>query len=478
MSSQDLLLLAPMLILSGAVVLMLLVIAFNRNHVVIAVITFLGMLGALLALVGVSSLVPRQVTPLISMDGYAIFFAGLILAAGLVVTVLSYGYLEQQDGDQEEYYVLLALATLGSVVIVASSHFASFFLGLQILSLSLYALIAYIRRGLLGLEAGVKYLVLAATSDAFLLFGMALIYADTGTLEFGRIAQATSGGGRGLLLPGAVLLLAGIGFKLAIVPFHMWTPDVYEGAPAPVAAFLATVSKGSVLALLLRYLLKMDIQVYDSVAIILTVLAVASMFVGNLLALMQNKVKRLLAYSSIAHFGYLLVPVVAGGDLAIASISYYLTAYFVTILGAFGVVTVLSTAGSDADLMENYRGLVWRRPWLAAVFTGMLLSLAGIPLTAGFVGKFYVMAAGIGSKLWLLVMCLVVSSLIGLYYYIRVIAAMFAGIPEERRLEAAPRACPLAAGLVLTVMTMLLVWLGLYPAPVVNIIRITATHFL
>jgi NADH-quinone oxidoreductase subunit N len=349
---------------------------------------------------------------------------------------------------------------------------------LQILSLSLYALIAYIRRGLLGLEAGVKYLVLAATSDALLLFGMALIYAATGTLEFGRIAQTTAVGVKGLLLPGTVLLLAGVGFKLAIVPFHMWTPDVYEGAPAPIAGFLATVSKGSVLSLLLRYLLKMDIQVYDSVAIILTVLAIASMFVGNLLALMQNKVKRLLAYSSIAHFGYLLVPLVAGGSWAITSVGYYLTAYFVTILGAFGVVTVLSTAGSDADLLENYRGLAWRRPWLAAVFTGMLLSLAGIPLTAGFVGKFYVMAAGIGSKLWLLIMCLVVSSLIGLYYYIRVIAAMFAGIPEERRLETAPRACPFAAGLVLTVLTLLLAWLGLYPAPVINIIRITATHFL
>ena len=478
MSLGELLLLSPLLIIAGTVVLVLLIIGIHRSHALIAILTFLGISAGLLALLGLESLVPRQVTPLISMDGYAMFFSGLIFAAGLVVTVLSYGYLEEQQVHHEEYYVLLALATLGSAVIAASNHFASFFLGLEILSVSLYALIAYVRRGQLGVEAGVKYLVLAATSDAFLLFGMALIYGATGTLEFGRFAQAAAAGGAGLLLPGTVLFLAGVGFKLAVVPFHMWTPDVYEGAPAPVTAFLATVSKGSVLVLLLRYLSMIDFQIYDSLIIILTVVAAASMFVGNLLALMQDHVKRLLAYSSIAHFGYLLVPLVAGGEFAITSVSFYLTAYFVMTLGAFGVVTVLSTSQSDADPLEDYRGLIWKRPWLAAVFAAMLLSLAGIPLTAGFVGKFYVMAVGIGSKLWFLVICLVVSSVIGLFYYIRVIAVLFSQVPEERQFETAPRACPLSAGLVLAVLTLLLGWLGLYPAPVINIIQITTPRFL
>ena len=265
------------------------------------------------------------------------------------------------------------------------------------------------------------------------------------------------------------MLIVGLGFKLSLVPFHMWTPDVYEGAPAPITGFLASVSKGAVFALMLRYFNLVDIHSDNSIILALTVIAVASMFVGNLLALMQNHVKRILAYSSIAHFGYLLTAFLASSAVAVTASSYYLVSYFVTILGAFGVIAVLSEAGEEPDLIDCYRGLIWKKPLLGAIFTAMLLSLASIPLTAGFVGKFYVMAAGIGSNLWFLVTCLVISSVIGLFYYLRIIATMFS--KDLGDLHGGPDLTgSVAAGLALALLTLLLLFLGTYPAPLIKFI--------
>jgi NADH-quinone oxidoreductase subunit N len=221
-----------------------------------------------------------------------------------------------------------------------------------------------------------------------------------------------------------------------LLPFHLWTPDVYEGAPAPVTAFVSTASKGAVFAVILRYFSMVGV-LSRPIFVIFTIIAIASMFTGNLLALFQSNVKRILAYSSISHLGYILVTLLASGAMAATAAAFYLSAYFITTLGAFGVVTVLSEKDRDADSMDDYRGLAWRRPWLAGVFTAMLLSLAGIPLTAGFVGKFYVAAAGVGSGLWLLVIILAVNSALGLYYYLRIIVALY--MRGEKEMIATPR---------------------------------------
>lgn len=436
-----------------------------------AALTGAGLIAALFSAAAVYSSAPQNVTPLILVDGYSIFFMALIFGAAFVVTLLSYRYLELLEENREEYYVLLLLGTLGSAVIVMSSHFASFFLGLEILSVSLYALIAYDRQGSLGTEAGIKYLVLASTSDAFLLFGIALIYADTGSLEFGLVAKTLNMANPGLLLPGTGMLIVGLGFKLSLVPFHMWTPDVYEGAPAPVTAFLASISKGAVFALMLRYFTKIGIHTTNSLLTVFSVIAVASMFGGNLLALLQNYVKRILAYSSIAHFGYLLTAFLASGNLAFSAVTYYLAAYFVTILGAFGVISVLSEPEGEPDHLDSYRGIFWKRPIQGAVFSAMLLSLAGIPLTAGFVGKFYVMAAGIDSHLWLLVVSLVVSSLIGLFYYLRIISVMFSKDLGNSEATGSDMTGMAAAGFALVLLTIALVWLGIYPSSLIALIQ-------
>ncbi|MGC8603995.1 MAG: NADH-quinone oxidoreductase subunit N [Desulfomonilaceae bacterium] len=470
MKIAQLLPLLPILMISEAVILNLIAISFLRNHFLTAALTGVGLIAALLSTAAVYSSTPQNVTPLIILDGFSIFFMALIFGTAFVVTLLSYRYLELLDENREEYYVLLLLGTLGSAVIVMSNHFASFFLGLEILSVSLYALVAYDRQGPLGTEAGIKYLVLAATSDAFLLFGIALIYADAGSLEFDVITKTINMAHPGLLLPGTGLLIVGLGFKLSLVPFHMWTPDVYEGAPAPVTAFLASISKGAVFALMLRYFAVVNIHSNRSYTLVFTIIAVASMFGGNLLALMQNSVKRILAYSSIAHFGYLLTAFLASGALALTAVSYYLVAYFVTITGAFGVITILSGVEGEPDFLDSYRGMLWRRPLLGAVFSAMLLSLAGIPLTAGFVGKFYVMAAGINSHLLLLVLSLVVSSLIGLFYYLRIIATMFSKDLGHLRSSGTDLTGHVAAGLALAIIMLLLVFLGIYPATLIQII--------
>jgi NADH-quinone oxidoreductase subunit N len=475
MTATGLYVLLPFLVLAFTVLWLMLAIAFYRDHLLVAFLTILGLVAAFITLWMALPNVPLQVTPLLVLDRYAYFYVGLILAATAVVAFLSYGYLEQHPGYREEFYLLLVLAALGSAVLVASNHFASFFLGLEILSVSLYGLIAYLRGRERSVEAGIKYLVLAAASAAFLLFGIALIYTDQGTMAFDQIVwtQTITGGVATsvLLLSGLAMVVVGIGFKLAVVPFHLWTPDVYEGAPAPVTAFVATVSKGGMVALLLRLLSRVDIIVHPSLFVVLGAIAVASMFFGNLLALLQSNIKRVLAYSSIAHLGYLLVAFMASGSLGAIAVTFYLATYFVTTLAALGVVTVLSGPDRDADSMDDYRGLFWRRPWLSVVLATSLFSLAGIPLTAGFLGKFYILAAGVGSALWWLVIILVVSSTIGLYYYLRIVVVMYQHLlPEEESRGTAP-ALPLAGGVVLVVLALALFWLGVFPASLLDVIQ-------
>ena len=472
MSLSDLAALLPFITLVAASVVVMIVIAFNRNHKLTVLLTLAGFALAASSLSAAAAAAPREVTALLIIDRYALYYMLLILAAGMAVTAFSYAYLERHDGHHEEFYLLVLLASLGCMVLAAATHFASFFLGIEILSVSLYALAGYLRHNDRSVEAGVKYLILAAVSSAFILFGMALVYAESGSLAFGEIAaRASSSAGYGLpLSAGLVMIIVGLGFKLAVVPFHLWTPDVYEGAPAPVTAFIATVSKGAVFALVLRYFTRIDIHANAALFLIVTLIAVASMFAGNLLALMQTNVKRILAYSSISHLGYLLVTVLASGSMAVTAAAFYLAAYFITTLGAFGVVTMLSPAERDADRMEDYQGLVWRRPWLAGVFTVMLFSLAGIPLTAGFVGKFYVVAAGVGSALWLAIVALAINSVIGLFYYLRIVVALFTPADDvPHPAEELSR----SGGAVLALLTLLLVWLGVYPGPLIDLIRTT-----
>ena len=479
MKAGDLLTISPLIALTLTSIAVMLAAAFWRSHALAFLITLAGLATTFGMLFVSASRAAPIVTPLVSMDRYTLFFIGLLTVATAIVAILSWSYLERLPQHPEEYYVLLLTATLGGAALVAGTHFASFFLGLEILSVSLYALIVYPVHRAEAVEAAVKYLVLAGATSAFLIFGMALVYAESGTMTAAGVAELVAGLGSGspVVTIGVVMILVGVGFKLAVVPFHMWTPDVYQGGPAPVTAYIATVSKGAVFALLLRFMLPVSADTSSTLFLALAAIAVASMVAGNVLALRQDNVKRILAYSSIAHLGYLLVAFLATGERAGVAVGFYLVAYFATTLVAFGVVTVLSTGDRDADLLLDYRGLGARRPWLAAIFAVALFSLAGMPLTMGFIGKFVIFTAGAGSELWALVIVLVLTSTIGLYYYTRLIVVMYVRRPEELELAGAgPGARVAAAGgavsvAVLAALTAMLIVFGVYPAPLLRLVE-------
>lgn len=461
----DLIASLPLLALAASVLLVLLAISFFRSRRIALALALAGLIGAFVSLFWTSP-TGTQVTPLLRMDPYSAIFTGLVLISAIVVLLLSSEMLEGIEAP-EEYYLLLLTSTLGSSVLASSTHFVSFFLGLEILSISLYALIAYrltVPEGSKhGLEASVKYVVLAGTSSAFLLFGMALIFNSSGSLEFLSVAEtfARSDSSTALWV-GSAFLLVGIGFKLALAPFHMWAPDVYEGAPAPVTAFIASASKGAVFAVLLRYSLIIRISPGSPLFIALSILAIASIGVGNLLGLYQRNLKRLLAYSSTAHLGYLLIALLAGKRLGAPSVIFYFAAYFAMTLIAFGAVAALRDQGD----LESYRGLFWRRPTLASLLTIALFSLAGIPFTAGFTAKFFLLGAGIDARLWGLAFVLVIGSAIGLFYYLRVIATM-AAAPPPASMKTAP---PIEGAFrwseaALASMAVALILGGIYPGP-------------
>ncbi|MDA8082261.1 MAG: NADH-quinone oxidoreductase subunit N [Nitrospiraceae bacterium] len=470
MTTNDFYALSPLLAVGAAALAVMIGISVKRSMTATAGLTVAGLFVSFAMLFPAASIAPRIVTPLLVIDGYALFYMGLVLAGTLTVVLLSLEYLRDRGAHPEEYYILLLLAAFGSMTLVASRHFGSLFLGLEILSVSLYGLIAYVRGNEKGIEAGIKYLVLAAVSAAFLVFGMALVYTATGSLEFSRIGAGATPTDP-LFLAGAAMIIVGMGFKLAVVPFHLWTPDVYEGAPAPVTAFIATVSKGAVFALLLRLAGPFHILDHPTLFTVFSVIAVGSIFAGNLLALSQGNIKRILAYSSIAHLGYLLVAFLAGGVKGATAATYYLSAYFVTTLGAFGVISLRSGRDREREYIHDYRGLAWRRPWLAGVFTAMLLSLAGIPLTAGFIGKFYAISAGVGSSLWFQVVSVAIGSAIGLFYYLRVISVMYAQ-PERHSggRQAVARAISFGGGMILALLTLGLILLGVWPSPLIGLI--------
>jgi NADH-quinone oxidoreductase subunit N len=317
---------------------------------------------------------------------------------------------------------------------------------------------------------------LSGLSSAFLLMGMALIYAQSGELTFSGIGHfiASQPAMNAMILSSIMLIVAGLGFKLSLAPFHLWTPDVYQGAPAPVTAFIATVSKGAVFILLLRFFVSTGSYAYTPLLTVFSVIAVLSILGGNLLALLQDNVKRLLAYSSIAHMGYLLVAFIAAGSiaptLAVESVTFYLVAYFITTIGAFGVVSVLSTPQIEAGDISFYRGLFWQRPWLAGTFTLMLLSLAGIPLTAGFIGKFYIFTSGADARLWGLLLAIIAGSGLGLYYYLRIIVVMSMNIKATAN-ESEASFSEWISTAILTALSILLVWFGIYPDHLVTIIQ-------
>lgn len=466
MTATDYICLTPLLIIACAPIIIMLTLSVVRNYNVIFGFSVIALIAASFSVIFINSFAPHPLGVLFLFDGYGNFFLGLIIVASLLITILSYSY-NQVQSEREEYFIILFIATLGAAILVVANHFISFFVGIETLSVSLFILIAYRRSRDYSIEASVKYLVLASVSSAFLLFGMALIYAAAGTMNFNGIGiiLAASKTYPLIITVGFGMMIVGVGFKLALVPFHMWTPDVYHGAPAPVTAFIASVSKAAVMAVLLRFFFV--IKGFHNIPIftVISVISILTMFIGNFLAIREKNLKRILAYSSIANLGYLLITLLTGSNEGVNSAIFYIISYVFTTLGAFGIISLLSQSSHDTDRLESYKGLFWRQPWLAVVFTLTLLSLAGIPLTSGFMAKFYIVFAGLKSDLLALVISLIINSVIGLYYYLRIINTLFSTGDNEKLPKVS-----FSGHIVLGVIALVILWLGLFPGSLVDVI--------
>lgn len=489
---------APMLILSVTIIVVMIAIALKRSNFLAGTLSVVGLNVALAMLLaqmfGYFSPGQGFVSSMFIVDGFSQFNMLIILISALACFTLAYGYIESYQDNQEELYLLMLTATLGALLMVCSDHLASFFMSLELLSVPMYGMLAYTFLRSQSLESGLKYLVLSATASATMLMGMALLYAYTGTLSFRYINMSVittlqQGLDHPLLMVGVVMMIFGIAFKLSAVPFHTWTPDVYQGAPAPVATFLASVGKVAMLALGLRFLLTTTSLAIPSVLEVVTIIAILSMIVGNLLALRQKNIKRMLGYSSIAHLGYVLA-IIASVDMrmdilssniqATTFASLYMAIYALTTIGAFGVVTLMSSPYNrlgEADKIEYYRGLFWQRPVLTAVLTVMMLSLAGIPLTAGFISKFFAVLATVNTRQWLLSTAIIIGSAISLYYYLNVMITLFKRPQEKKPFDAVNHWGIQAGGIMVILVALAVLCFGILPDSLIQASGIAQIYF-
>ncbi|MBI5397299.1 MAG: NADH-quinone oxidoreductase subunit N [Verrucomicrobia bacterium] len=364
-------------------------------------------------------------------DALALFFKRLFLIATILVTVMSVGFAGKIESGVGEFFALILFACTGMMLTASVSDFVMLFVALELVTVSFYILTSFLRRQVASLEAGVKYLILGALSSAFLVYGITFIYGATNTTSFAGLAEFLSAkGATGLVLLGVLLVLAGLGFKVASVPFQIWVPDVYQGAPSPVTAFLAVGSKAAGFALLLRLLYGGLLPMKATWVALIAVLAAVTILYGNLAAIPQKNIKRLLGYSSISHAGFLLLGVAAATAFGTGAVLFYLFAYVFTTLGAFLVIVCLAHATAD-DEIASYAGLARRSPLLAAAMTVALVSLAGVPPMAGFFAKFLVLSAVIGQQLWWLAAVGAVGVVASLYYYLGVVKAMYWQEPRD-----------------------------------------------
>jgi NADH-quinone oxidoreductase subunit N len=457
--------LLPVLIVlaAAAVVLVLDVLPPRDSKSHLGGVALAGVIAALLSIVVRWGAETRAFRDMVLLDGYAMFFDLIICYAAALIVMLSMDYLGRTGSESGEYYALVLFSTAGMMLMASAGDLVVVFLSLELMSLSLYVLAGLFKTRLTSGEASMKYFLLGAFASSFLLYGIALLYGATGTTNLDRIAAAVATrGAEPMILIGLGLMLVGFGFKISSVPFHMWAPDVYEGAPTSITALIATGSKAAAFAALIRVLTVALRSAEPDWSALLWALAALTMTVGNVVALAQSNLKRMLAYSSIAHVGYMLMGLVAGGAAGAGAILFYLLAYTFTTIGAFGAIGLCARAGEEAVEVGDYSGLARRHPVLALALTLFLLSLIGIPPLAGFVAKFYLFGSAVrAGYVWLTVLA-VLNTAIAAYYYLRVIVYMYMREPDG---EGVAVTSSLAGGLALTLAIVGIVVLGLIPAP-------------
>lgn len=447
------------LILGIGTVLVILIDAFDKNS---AKKTLWLSIIALASVIGATSWLwnfeGSAFNGMIVLDSFGLIAVSLFALAGIITLFL----IEGTPHSNAQFHALLLLALIGMTLLVTGTHFIVLFIGLEMLSLSIYVLACFAKRDPLSAESGLKYFLLGSFASAFFLYGAAFIYGAAGSLQLNAVAAAISASefqAHALLYLGLLFLLVGFAFKISLAPFHMWTPDVYEGAPTPVTAFMAATVKAAALASLIRVFLVAFPSAAEFWQPLVWILAAITMTAGNLTAIWQDNLKRLLAYSSIAHAGYMLTGLLASPDQAQQSILYYFAAYVFMNLGAFTIMSYLERTSGFVNIAQ-YRGLAYSRPYLATLMTLFLVSLGGLPPTAGFFAKFYLFRAVLeAGHVWIVVIA-VLNSAVSFYYYLRIVISMFT--PEKETLPAQPRlTAPIVLVLILTAWGT--ITLGLFP---------------
>jgi NADH-quinone oxidoreductase subunit N len=464
-TSTDLLAILPEIILTLAAGLLLIVEAFTpRLRRYASELTLVAVLAAVLARLSLP--LPGEVwAGMLSIDRVASFVDLYILAAVFLTAWMAGPFFRRIDHDYGEFYSLLLLATVGAMIMACSTDVLPLFLGLELLSIPLYVLNAFLRRVPISVEAGLKYFIVGAFASAFVVYGIALLYGATASTDLVTIGEriAATGALSPLVAIGLAMVIGGFAFKLALFPFHGWAPDVYQGGPTPVTAFLSVVPKGAALVALLRIVDGADLMgVSDRWVVAAGLIAVGSMTLGNVVAIVQRDIKRMLAYSGIAHMGYAMVAVIVAGPEGGAAVLVYLAAYTLMNIGAFAAVAVMSERENEPHLISDLAGQGWKRPVVALALAICLFSLAGVPPFIGFAGKFVVFRAAVNSGLVWLAVLGVLNSLISAFYYLRVVYVMYMQPLPRREPGFAPAFSITAAAAVSAIGVVIL---GLYPTP-------------
>jgi NADH-quinone oxidoreductase subunit N len=466
--------LLPEIVLSLMAMLVLMVDVFQKgsrsepSRPIIPWLSLAALAAAALANGWLLNLAETVPTGMIAVDTFRVFSNFIFLLAASLAILISMGYLDRHDMNRGEFHVLVLFATVGMMLLASARDLILLFLALELMSVAIYVLVGFNRRDPRSAEASLKYFLLGAFASGFLLYGIALVFGSAGTTNLGLIAPLLAGGlsENPMFLVGAALLLVGLAFKVAAVPFHVWTPDAYDGAPTPVTALMATGVKAAAFAAFIRVFAVAFAGAYEHWSGVLWWLAVLTMFGANLVALTQGSVKRMLAYSSIAHAGYLLVALLAANAYGAAAYLFYLVVYTLMTAGAFGVVIANARGARERVSLQDYAGLGWQQPLLGAMFAVFLLSLAGFPLTGGFIGKLFILRASLEAGNAGLAVALVLASVISYFYYLRVIVVMYMRPAAEDTHAAVPASGP--TRFAIAAAAVLVLALFFYPAPVLD----------
>jgi NADH-quinone oxidoreductase subunit N len=440
----------------------------------LAAVSVVGLLGALVASIPIWGQNQPAFGETIVGDSLAAFFNVLLISVTILTVLISPRFLRALDLNYGEYYVLVLGATAGMMLLAAATSLMTIFLGIELLSICLYVLSGFARTVSRSQESALKYLLLGGFATGFLLYGMALIYGATGSTTLHGIATfaadaATHASGNPLLLLGIGFLSVGLAFKASAAPFHMWTPDVYEGSPTIVTTFMSVATKSAAFAAIGRVFIATFPSISARWYFPLALIAIFSLFIGNLVAITQDNLKRMLAYSGVAHAGYILLGILPGTSQGFSATLFYVAAYSVMNFGAFAVITAVGSSGDDTADISYWRGLFYRRPFLATVMTIFMLSLAGIPPTVGFFAKLFVFAALVNAQIWAPLIVAIIMTIVSFYYYLRVVVAMLAA-PDEAL--ARPARLGFSTGTVLGAVAVATIVLGIFPAVVLD----WATH--